>query len=391
LLAPSDPVVVTTDPIRLHDLATAMAAGTGPVALDAERASGYRYGSRAYLVQLRRADVGTHLLDPVALGDLAVLQPVLGAAEWVLHAASQDLPCLADVGLTPSRLFDTELAARLAGYPRVGLGPLVEQVLGLALQKGHGAADWSARPLPHELLVYAALDVEVLVDLRDALAGVLRDQGKWEWAQQEFAALAGAPAPAPRIDPWRRTSGIHKVHDRLTLAVIRALWEQRDELAHRRDLAPHRVLPDAAIIAAATARPRTVEALVALPVFGGRMQRRQASVWLAAIGTAMALPERQLPPVHLPGDGPPAAGRWASKDPAAAARLSAARAGLAQLSERWTVPVENLMSPDLVRRTLWQPPSVDDLEAALTAGGARPWQVALVAPVLRDALAARAS
>ena len=314
---PRDAVSVTTDPVRLHELADALSAGDGPIALDAERASGYRYGSRAYLVQLRREDVGTHLLDPVALGDLAVLQPGLAASEWVLHAATQDLPCLADAGLTPTRLFDTELAGRLAGYPRVGLGPLVEEVLGLGLQKGHGAADWSVRPLPHELLVYAALDVEVLVDLRDALTDVLRRQGKLDWALQEFSALVAAPRPAPRVDPWRRTSGIHKVHDRRTLAIIRELWEQRDEIAARRDLAPHRVLPDAAIVAAAAARPRTTADLVALPVFGGRAQRRQAAIWLAAIGRAGALRIGTCRPPTCPAtDRPrPAVGRPRTRSP----------------------------------------------------------------------------
>jgi len=386
LLVPKDPVSVTTDPVRLHALARDLAAGDGPVALDAERASGYRYGSRAYLVQLRRDDVGTHLLDPVALGDLAALQHGLSTSEWVLHAATQDLPCLAEAGLTPTRLFDTELAGRLAGYARVGLGPLVEEVLGLALQKGHGAADWSVRPLPHELLVYAALDVEVLVDLRDELTEVLRRQGKLDWARQEFAALVAAPPAAPRVDPWRRTSGIHKVHDRRALAVIRELWEQRDDIASRRDLAPHRVLPDAAMVAAATARPRTVADLVALPVFGGRAQRRQASGWLAAISRATALPDRDLPPTHLAGDGPPPASRWAAKDPVAAARLTAARQSIAALSEQWSIPVENLISPDLVRRTLWHPPASDEVDALLAAGGARPWQIELVGPALRAAL-----
>ena len=294
MLAPRDgPIPVTTDPLRIQALARALLAGSGPIALDAERASGYRYGSRAYLVQLRRADVGTHLLDPIALGDLAVLQPALAAAEWVLHAASQDLPCLADAGLRPTSLFDTELAGRLAGLPRVGLGPLVEQVLGLGLQKGHGAADWSQRPLPAEWLNYAALDVEVLVELRDAMADLLERQGKLEWAKQEFAALVAAPLHQPRADPWRRTSGIHRLHDRRSLAIIREVWTTRDELARRRDLAPHRVLPDPAIVAVAQAKPTTTAALTALPIFSGRAQRRLADTWLAAVSRALAAARRR--------------------------------------------------------------------------------------------------
>ena len=147
------------------------------MAVDAERASGYRYGQRAYLVQLRRNGSGTGLLDPVPLPDLSVIQDAIADEEWVLHAANPDLPCLAEIGLLPRRIFDTELAARLAGLPRVGLGAVVQSLLGFWLVKGHSAADWSTRPLPKERLVYAALDVEVRFDLPDALADFLGEQG----------------------------------------------------------------------------------------------------------------------------------------------------------------------------------------------------------------------
>ncbi len=314
LLVPRDGnVLPIVDPVELAEWAARLSRGSGPVALDAERASGFRYGSRAYLVQLRRSDVGTALFDPIALGDLAVLDGPLADSEWVLHAASQDLPCLADAGMRPRKLFDTELAGRLAGLPRVGLGPLVEQMLGLGLAKGHGAADWSTRPLPAAWLTYAALDVEVLIELRDAMEELLDAQGKLEWARQEFAAIVAAPPAPPRVDPWRRTSGIHKVHDPRVLAVVRELWIARDNLARRRDLAPHRVLPDTAIMAAATAKPASLQALVALPVFTGRVQRRQASIWWDAIRRAMALPAADLPPANLPGDGPPAAGQMGAE------------------------------------------------------------------------------
>jgi len=378
------------DARELADWAARLGRGSGPVALDAERASGYRYGSRAYLVQLRRPDVGTGLFDPIALGDLALLDAPLASSEWVLHAASQDLPCLADVGLRPRRLFDTELAGRLAGLPRVGLGPLVEKMLGLGLAKGHGAADWSIRPLPPAWLTYAALDVEVLIELRNAMEELLESQGKLEWARQEFAAIVAAPPAIPRIDPWRRTSGIHKVHDPRVLAIVRELWTARDNLARRRDLAPHRVLPDTAIMAAASAKPDSIDELVSLPVFTGRVQRRQSSVWWDAIRRAKALPAAELPPATLPGGGPPPPAKWALKDPRAAARLASARAGLAGIAARVGMPVENLISPDLVRRTMWTPPDGPDMAAALAAGGARPWQVELTADVLRAAVDAPA-
>ncbi|MCZ2820866.1 ribonuclease D [Modestobacter sp. VKM Ac-2977] len=392
LLAPRDglpPVVETSTALVAY--ADALAAGSGPVAVDAERASGYRYGQSAYLVQIRRAGAGTGLIDPVPLPDLTAVQTAIGDAEWVLHAANQDLPCLAELGLVPARLFDTELAARLAGLPRVGLGAVVESLLGLSLQKGHSAADWSTRPLPEDWLVYAALDVEVLVELRDALAEILEEQGKTEWARQEFAAILAAGPPAPKVDPWRKTSGMHGLRNRRQLGMLRALWQARDDLARRRDIAPGRVLPDAAIVSAVQADPKTEGALLELPVFRGRANRKLVNTWFGALNRGRELPEDQLPPHSRPGDGPPPVNRWGDRDPAAAARLKAARAALAQVSEQWSVPVENLLAPDLVRRLMWAPPGPADAAAVaevLRAGGAREWQVELTGDLLTEAIAA---
>ena len=370
-----------------------LADGTGPVAVDAERASGYRYGQRAYLVQLRRAGAGTVLIDPVPLPDLSSLGAAIAGAEWVLHAASQDLPCLAEVGMHPTRLFDTELAGRLLGYPKVGLGIMVEQHLGFLLEKGHSAADWSSRPLPASWLAYAALDVEVLIELRDVLEQALIDQGKLGWAHEEFAALVTVTPTPPRSDPWRRTSGIHRVRGRRQLATVRALWESRDELARERDIAPGRVLPDAAIVAAAMANPATPAELSAVSVFGGRQQRRLLARWFGAVETARTLPDSALPPAAIPPDGPPPPNRWPDRDPNAAARLAASRTGLAQIAAEHHLPLENLLSPDLVRRLAWEPPAdptTAGISAALRSGGARPWQVELTAGLLAVALTASA-
>jgi ribonuclease D len=392
LLAPGDglPPVIDTS-TALVGYTEALRAGSGPVAVDAERASGYRYGQRAYLVQLRRRGSGTGLIDPVPLPDLSAVQEAIAGEEWVLHAANQDLPCLAEIGLVPTRLFDTELAARLAGLPRVGLGAVVESLLGFSLQKGHSAADWSTRPLPEEWLVYAALDVEVLVDLRDALAAILEEQGKTEWARQEFEAILAAGPPAPKQDPWRRTSGVHGLRTRRQLGMLRSLWEARDALARRRDIAPGRVLPDAAMVSAVQADPKDEGALLELPVFRGRANRKLVSTWFSALARGRAMPEGELPTQSRPGDGPPPVNRWADRDPAAATRLQKARASLAALSEQWSVPVENLLSPDLVRRMMWSPPeprTAETVVATLRAGGAREWQVELTRDVLTEAVTA---
>ncbi|MFJ7986563.1 HRDC domain-containing protein [Streptomyces sp. NPDC096351] len=385
------PVVETED--ALAEVIAAFAAGRGPVAVDAERASGYRYGQRAYLVQLRREGAGTALVDPVGCPDLSGLGEALAGTEWILHAATQDLPCLRDIGMRPTSLFDTELAGRLAGFPRVGLGAMVESVLGYALEKGHSAVDWSTRPLPEPWLRYAALDVELLVDLRDALEKELDRQGKLEWAHQEFDAIASAPPAPPRKDPWRRTSGMHKVRRRRQMAVVRELWTARDKVAQRRDVSPGKVLSDAAIVEAALAVPVNVAALTALPGFGHRMGRRQLEQWQAAVDRARALPESELPQPGQQVAGPPPPRAWADKDPAAAARLSAARSAVSALAEELNLPQENLITPDTVRRVCWEPPApadADAVAAALTGHGARPWQVGLVTPLLVQALTATA-
>ncbi len=385
--------VVTTRE-RLVEVAAAVAAGTGPVAIDAERASGYRYSARAYLVQLRREGAGTALVDPIAFDDLAPLVEALEGTEWILHAASQDLPCLAEIGLRPAALFDTELAGRLLGYPRVGLATLVEELLGRRLRKEHSAVDWSTRPLPEPWLEYAALDVEPLVELREVLHAELVATGKWEWAQQEFAHLVAMPAAEPRPEPWRRTSGLHRVRGRRSLAAVRALWHARDDIAAERDVTPGRIVPDSAVVEAATALPRDKATLLGLKGFHGRGAQRYAGTWVAALREARELPESELPTASARYDGPPPPRAWSEKDPVAAARLAEARRSLTELAAELDIPLENLLTPDYVRRVLWTPPSPADAASVgevLRELGARPWQVELTAELLAGAIAAHPS
>lgn len=394
LLCPAEGVPALS--VTADDIAAAadrLASGTGPFAVDAERASGFRYSNRAYLIQIRRTGAGTVLIDPVNHGGspidaLAPVAEVLADDEWILHAADQDLPCLAEVGLRPPALYDTELAGRLAGFERVNLAAMVQRLLGLGLAKGHGAADWSKRPLPDAWLNYAALDVEVLVELRHAIADILAEQDKTGWATEEFEYLRCAEATPTRRDRWRRTSGIHKVRKPEALAAVRELWTVRDQIARSRDIAPGRILPDSAIVAAAMADPKTVEELTALPIFGGHKQRRSAKVWLAALEAARTNPDP--PDTAEPQNGPPPAARWSKRKPEAAARLEAARSALAEVAARVNVPIENLVSPELVRRLCWDWKETADTTGAVATflrdGGARSWQRELAVPALARAL-----
>jgi ribonuclease D len=387
------PPVTDTDEGLLR-AAAAIAAGTGPVGVDAERASGYRYSNRAYLIQLRREGAGSWLIDPIGMSTLEPLAAALKGTEWILHAATQDLGCLAEVGLRPDALFDTELAGRLLGHPRVGLATLVEEVLGFHLKKEHSAADWSTRPLPEAWLEYAALDVEVLAELREALLEELREQDKEEWARQEFAYLCTWESQ-PRTDAWRRVSGMHKVRGRRSVAAIKELWEARDAIARERDVTPSRILPDAAIVVAANAMPEDRGALLATKGFHGRGADRYAGQWIKAIQHAATMPEEELPERAPRGDGPPAPRAWAEKDPIAAKRLDTARHELGELAEARSVPMENLLTPDYLRRALWTPPRtrepgelLDRVAGQLAALGARSWQIMLAAPIITDAILA---
>ncbi|GAB3584527.1 HRDC domain-containing protein [Calidifontibacter terrae] len=385
---------VVADERALAQVAAALAAGTGPVALDAERASGFRYGNRAYLVQIRRTGSGTHLIDPIACPDLSPIQDALGDAEWILHAATQDLPCLAEIGLHPHALFDTELGSRLAGLPRVGLAAVIEHFLGVTLAKEHSAVDWSERPLPTPWLQYAALDVELLVEVREKLAADLKRQDKWEWAQQEFHALTSFTGPPQRQEPWRRTSGMHRIRNRRAIARVRELWLERDAIAQQRDTAPGRILPDALIVELANVSPKNSTELLQVraaprkgrsgnrpPVGLARYQRN----WLQAMHRAAVLPENDLPAATVRNDAPPPQRAWADRDPVAAARLEQVRAGLTVFSEARSIPIENLLTPDTLRRALWEPTEILDpqhVSQHLAQLGARPWQIEIVTPLI---------
>jgi len=362
-----------------------LAAGEGPFAVDAERASGFRYSQRAYLIQIFRRGSGAFLFDPPAIGDFSALAELMADQEWILHAASQDLACLREVGLDPVRIFDTELGARLAGLPRVGLGPVVEQLLGIHLAKEHSAADWSTRPLPQSWLVYAALDVELLPDLRDKIAEILEVSGKTRIAEEEFDAVLRRETPV-REEPWRRLSGIHSLRQARNLAVARALWTARDDYAREIDTAPGRLMPDASLVAAARLLPTTKRDLAAIKEFTGRASRSQIDRWLTAIQEGMATTD--LPQVRPPSDALPPPRVWVDKNPEADARLKRARAAVAEISTELDIPLENLLTPDYLRRVAWTPPvpaTAETIAGALEALGARRWQLDATAQAIADA------
>lgn len=363
-----------------------IAAGYGPIAVDAERASGFKFSQRAYLIQLYRRGAGSFLFDPPAIGSFAELNDAISREEWILHAASQDLACLREVGLDPRVIFDTELAARLLGIPRVGLGSVVEEFLGIHLKKEHSAADWSRRPLPESWLEYAALDVELLPDLRDKLAELLIENSKAVIAAQEFEATRAKEPKPVAAEPWRRLTGVHSLRNPRNVAVARSLWMARDALAREIDVSPGRLVPDASLVAAARVLPESKRELAALKEFSGRASRTEIDRWWAALEEGKAATD--LPVNRRSEDTLPPPRSWGDRNPEADVRLKAARAALAELSEFVNIPVENLLTPEILRRIAWTPPEPVTAEAvstALSELGARPWQLELTAQPIAQA------
>lgn len=383
---------IIDDAEGLRAAARALEKGSSPIALDVERAQGFRYGNDPYLVQIRREDVGTFLVDTAALPDLSVLKKGVDDV-WLLHDAAQDLPNLRQVGLEPPSLFDTEVAARLVGLRRFGLAAVCEQVLGLGLVKDHQTSDWSVRPLPKDWLRYAALDVELLTELYRRLAHRLDELGRWEWAVEECAHLASLPAPAPKPDRWRTLPGAGKIRTRRGLAVLEALWTTRERIGAEIDLAPGRLVRTAALVKAAMVPPRNKRALQQINEFRSPVARRYADDWMRAITVAMTANEDALPPLKLPRrpGAVPESRSWARIDEDAAARLAAIRSALADLSERIGIAPEVLLEPRVQRYVAWAPldpkrPSGDEVEERMYDQGARDWQMDLVLDPICDAL-----
>jgi ribonuclease D len=392
------PPVITTES-AFEEMISTLLNGVGPIAIDAERASGYKYSQRAYLIQLYRVNGGLHLIDPIAIENKSLWQEFnknFANIEWVIHASTQDLPCLLELGLNPQSLFDTELGARIAGSPRVGLGALAESLLELQLAKEHSAVDWSIRPLKPEWLTYAALDVDVLLDIRQKVEKLLLEKNKLDWAKEDFAAILlnfkSKQGDQPKVDRWRKTSGMHKVRDRLTMTIIKDLWLDRDQLAQELDIAPGRILNDEAIIEIATKKPSTIEAITKVIGWRSKMQSPPYDRWLAQLNHSLSTPVEQQVELRIQSNNLPPIKVWKERNPLGYARLSHARAGIAALALELDLPIENLITPELVRKLCWELPRNKESDYEIYVAeqlkqmGARDWQISQVTPVIAQAL-----
>lgn len=387
---------VVATPEALESCIASLSAGEGPVAFDAERAHGHRYWPKAYLFQIRRKGSGTWLVDPLPFevdgaARLGALAESCGDALWLVHAASQDLPCMREADIRPGKLFDTELAARLLGEPSAGLAALLERKLGVRLEKAHSADNWATRPLPVSWLDYAALDVDYLLELYEIMRDDLQALGRLEWAEEEFAATLHQflQEPVPRTDPWRRLTGITSLKTPRQLAVARALWTERDDIARGRDRPPGRILPDPAIVdLAARVSPNSPlpgpSDLATIRGFQHRSSQRYRSNWLRAISSVGSLSQSEYPPRRAPSNGVPHPRNWDRHHPDAAELWWKVKPAVEELGCDLAMQPSLVAPPAIIQQVVFDHASEPDFAAALRRSGAREWQVDFLAPLLDE-------
>lgn len=353
------------------------------VGVDAERASGFKYGQDAYLVQLI-VEQKAYLLDPTGLSTASLneLAIQLNSKEWILHSATQDLPCLNALGFYPRSLFDTEVAAKLLGFEKFGLASIVQEIEGIELKKEHSAADWSMRPLTNEMLEYAAQDVYFLLSLRNELWSRLEQAKRTEFAVEEFAHLLKFKPKDPGPNPWRRVSGIHALTKPSQLARLREMWLVRDAYAKENDIAPGRVVSDRSLSHAASKDYKSLAEMKSDKQFHGRLlpklYNQLFEAYIAALNT-------EMPPLReATGETIPHHKNWQKLKPEVDARYKKLKELLAQAHEETGIPIESFMSPAVIREALWKEIQPESLEEFFRASGAREWQLGFVLPLIRD-------
>ena len=350
------------------------------LAVDTEAASFHRFVDRIYLIQVStRSD--TAIIDPLTVPDVAGLGALIAdpAVESVFHDADYDLRILdRDYGIRARRLFDTRIAAQLLGEQAVGLAALLEKHLGIKLDKKHQRADWSRRPLPPEMLDYAAQDTRHLPKLRDILRAALEAKGRLAWAEEEFERLEHlrwAPAET-NGDSYLRVKGA-RLLSRRALALLRELVHWRDAVARELDRASFRVVGNEALLAVAVKTPRTREDLKKISGVPTRLVDSRGDAFLAAIERGLEIPEKDLP--RFPR------GERRAADPAFDARVEKLKQARNAAAERLGLDQGVLCPKGTLEAVARAKPA--SLEAMAKIPEMRKWQVKELGPAFLQALA----
>lgn len=268
------------------------------IAVDTEADSLHSYFDKVCLIQITAADED-FVVDPLAKIDITRFGQVLSnpSIRKIFHGGDYDLRILnRDFNFTITNLVDTMICAQLLGYEAFGLAALLDRHFGVKLNKAHQRADWAMRPLPPDMLDYAAMDTRYLERLHDVLRAELEARGRWEWAIEEFSRLENVRFRETDEDtePFRRLKGIG-AFDRRSLAVVRGLYDWRDQLARAADRPPFKIIGNDAIIEIAKTKPKSTAELSKIKEVSQYHFRRYGEELMRLVRHALELPEDALP------------------------------------------------------------------------------------------------
>lgn len=275
-----------------------LARQSGLLAIDTEFLSGKTYYAKLCLIQLAAGGQAV-FVDPLELRDLSPLVDLLLDEQIVkiMHAASQDMALLMRLcGKPPKPVFDTQMAATLAGYPaQTGYGKLVAALTGVTLEKSESFTDWTRRPLTEKQVEYALDDVVYLQPMYEALKEKLEQTGRLAWLEDDFASLSDpATYETPPQEMFRSIRHAARLHGR-PLAILREVTAWREQEARRRNLPRQWVLKDEVLIELARRKPTTIEELADLRDLNPRSLGDQGKGLMAAVAVGLTLPGSEIP------------------------------------------------------------------------------------------------
>jgi ribonuclease D len=268
------------------------------VAVDTEADSLHSYFDKVCLIQISIPGEDL-IIDPLRKLSLDAFGAILSNPQItkVLHGADYDLRILnRDFGFTISNIIDTSICAQLLGLEAIGLAALLERYFAITLDKTHQRADWAMRPLPKVMLEYAVSDTRHLIALSDRMREELIAIDRWKWAQEEFARLEQVRFAEKELngEGFRRLKGINAL-DRRSLAIVRALYDWRDEMARAADRPPFKIFGNDMIVEIAKSKADSAEALNGVKSMAAPHRRRYEREILRRVREALALPEEALP------------------------------------------------------------------------------------------------
>ena len=267
------------------------------IGVDVEADSMYHFKEKVCLIQMATANVNV-VIDPLVIKDLSALKPIFKRSDIqkIFHGADYDVRSLyRDFKFNINNLFDTELACRFLGFPESGLDAVLKKKFAISLDKKFQRKDWSRRPLPREMIAYAAEDARYLLPLAQDLTTELKDKGRFSWVHEECEILSKVRPNTNGADPlFFNFKGAGKLDPR-SLAILEALLQCRREIARKKDRPLFRVIGSRPLLELAETKPTNAKLLEETKALSPKQIGMYGKLVLDAINSAIIIPQKELP------------------------------------------------------------------------------------------------